>query len=265
MPSLAERHAALLAQLRAGGSGLVAFSGGVDSSLLLALARTALGRERVLAVTVDSPFVPRAELAAAQALAVQLDAPWEALAVDTLTVPALQTNPADRCYHCKKMLYCRLREIATARGLAMLLDGSNADDANEVRPGARAKAEVGAISPLQDARLTKAEVRALAREHGLPNADAPAQACLATRFPTGVRLTREGLRRVEQAESAVRAQGFHVVRVRDYFPCARVEVGQDELARARQEWPALAAKVQEFGYQQLELDPHGYRCGSMNG
>lgn len=265
MPPLTEKRAQVLAQIRAGESALVAFSGGVDSSLLLALAGEALGRARVLAVTVDSPFVPRADIAAARALARGLKLSHEVAAIDPLTVPELQDNPIDRCYHCKKRVYTMLRELGRARNLAMLLDGSNADDAREYRPGARAKEELGAISPLLDAGLTKAEVRQLARELGLPNADTPAQACLATRFPTGARLTRAGLLRVERAEMAVRGMGFRVLRVRDHYPAARLEIGPVELPRARELGPELLAALLAAGYQQATLDPAGYRCGSMSG
>ena len=154
MTTYAAKREAVLARIRAGGSALVAFSGGVDSSVLLALAGEALGRDRVLAVTVDSPFVPRVDLAVARDLARNLDLPHEVVRLDPLALPELKNNPPDRCYHCKKRVYGALCELARARGLAVLLDGSNADDARDYRPGARAKEELGAISPLAEAGLT---------------------------------------------------------------------------------------------------------------
>lgn len=264
MSLLTEKRAQALARIRAGGSALVAFSGGVDSSLLLALAGEALGCDRVLAVTVDSPLLTRVELGVARELARGLKLEHEVAGFDPLALPELADNPPARCYHCKKKVYSMLREIARARGLAMLLDGSNADDAHDHRPGARAKAELGAVSPLQEAGLTKAEVRTLARELDLPNAKAPAQACLATRFPAGARLTREGLWRVEQAELMLRGLGFQVFRVRDHFPTARVEIALEEMPWVMIMREDMVVALREAGYQCATLDLAGYCGGGTN-
>lgn len=262
VPVGAERAGALLAAHQ---SVLVAFSGGVDSSVLLALALRACGRERVLAVTIASPFIPAAEVTAARALAARLDARHEVLPADPLSLPQLRDNPADRCYHCKKMLYSALLALARARGLAAVVDGSNADDSRDYRPGSRARQELGISAPLQEAGMTKAEVRATARALGLPNAEAPALACLATRFPAGTTLTPEGLARVAQAEAAVRALGFAAVRVRVHGDLARLEVPPADLPAAAGRAAELAAAVHTAGYRYAALDLDGYRTGSMNG
>lgn len=260
----AARWSRLREVLRGLPGAVVAFSGGVDSSLLLLAAREALG-DRVLAVTARSPFQAAGEPDAAREIAARLGVRWQLLPTDPLADPALRRNPPERCYLCKRALLLRLRALAEAAGGVAVLEGSNADDLRQHRPGRRAVRELGARSPLLEVGLVKSQIRALARAGGLPHWDRPAEACLATRVPFGEELTVERLRRVEAAERAVRARGFAVVRVRDHGALARVEVGADELPRLLE--PALraavAADLRAAGYAWTALDLDGYRSGSM--
>jgi pyridinium-3,5-biscarboxylic acid mononucleotide sulfurtransferase len=249
------------------GRALVAYSGGVDSHFLLSVCVDRLGPADVLAVTVDSPLLPHAELVAAEEQAAALGAPHLVVRRDELADPAIANNPSDRCYHCKRGRFLALREIAAERDFAHLLHGENADDAGDYRPGVRAACELGVIAPLADAGLTKAEVRALSRERGLPTWDRPAQACLASRFPYGTPLTAEGLARVEMAERALVEQlGPVQVRVRDHWPVARLEVAPADIARltAPDLREPVVARLLELGYLYVTVDLAGYRTGSLN-
>jgi uncharacterized protein len=245
----------------------VAYSGGTDSSYLLAVCLDVLGVEGVLALTADSPLTPRAELAETCALAGQLGAHHRVLPSDDLANPAIVANPPDRCYHCKFSRFGALLAIAHGEGFAHLIHGENADDAADYRPGSRAAEELGIHAPLREAGLTKAEVRTLSKERGLPTWDKPANACLASRFPYGTRLTAEGLARVEAAEEALRRLwGLRQLRVRDHFPVARIEVQPDEIARLAEPGlrPAAVEKLRALGYRYVTLDLDGYRMGSLN-
>jgi uncharacterized protein len=245
----------------------VAFSGGTDSSYLLAVCLDVLGAERVLALTADSPLSPRSELAEARALAAQLGARHQVIPLNDLANLEIVANPPERCYHCKFSRFGALRSLLEAEGLALLVHGENADDAMDYRPGSRAAQELGVRAPLREAGLTKAEVRSLSRARGLANWDRPANACLASRFPYGTRLTAEGLARVEQAEEALKqAWSLQHLRVRDHFPVARVEAPPDEIARlASPELRALAVtELRTLGYRFVALDLAGYRMGSLN-
>ena len=268
LPSLVNEKATRLRQILAElGSTAVAYSGGTDSSYLLAICLDVLGTDRVLALTADSPLTPRRELAEARDLAAQLGARHLVLPSDDLANPAIAANPPDRCYHCKFSRFGALLEVARARGLAHLLHGENADDVGDYRPGSRAAEELGIRAPLREAGLTKADVRALSRERGLPTWDKPANACLASRFPYGTPLTAEGLARVEAAEEALRrAWGLCQLRVRDHFPIARLEVPPEEIARlAQPEARAVAVEqLRALGYRYVTLDLAGYRMGSLN-
>jgi uncharacterized protein len=249
------------------GRAAVAYSGGTDSSYLLAAGVDVLGPENVLALTADSPLMPRAELAAAREVAAGLGARHVVLPHDDLSVEVIVANPPDRCYHCKFTRFDRLQDVARAEGFRHLLHGENADDAGDYRPGSRAAEELGVQAPLREAGLVKAEVRALARARGLPNWDRPADACLASRFPYGTRLTAEGLARVEAAEAALRRLwGIRHLRVRDHHPVARVEVPAGEIARLAQPEPrdGAVAALRALGYRYVALDLAGYRMGSLN-
>lgn len=261
----AARWTRLLDDLRALRGAVVAFSGGVDSSLLLLAARRALG-DRVLAVTARSALHPAGESEEAREIAARLGVPWRAIDTDDLADPAIRSNAPDRCYVCKKRLLGKLRAIAEGEGLPAVLEGSNADDLREHRPGRRAVEESDARSPLLEVGLTKAQVRALARTHGLPHWNRPAAPCLATRVPYGETLTVERLRRIDLAERALRARGFAVVRVRDHGAVARVEVGADELARLLEPdlRAAVAADLRAAGYTWTTVDLEGYRTGAMD-
>lgn len=246
---------------------VVAYSGGVDSSYLLAIALDLLGPENVLAVTVDSPLLPRSELATARKLARDLKAPHLVVWLDDLADPQVAANPADRCYHCKRGRFIALRAIAAERGFKHLVHGENLDDAGDYRPGARAARELNVRAPLAEVGLTKAEIRALSQERGLFTWDMPARACLGSRFPYGTPLTVEGLARVEAAERFLEDEfGLVQFRVRDHHPVARLEVEAQEIIRlaAPGVRERIVAELGELGYRYVALDLGGYRMGSLN-
>ncbi len=231
---------------------VIAFSGGVDSSVLLHAALQALPG-RVLAVVADSPSLPRAELAQARQLAALLGAELEVVETQELELASYRANRGDRCYFCKRTLYAAMEQAARARGWTTLAFGEITDDLLDVRPGARAAAERGVLAPLSAAGFSKADVRAYARHFALPVADKPASACLASRIPVGTEVTRAALERIEAAEARVRALGFRVLRVRDHGERARVEVGDAERADSERLRPQLAAALEPLGFKQLEL------------
>lgn len=255
----------LRADLAGLGGALVAFSGGTDSTLLLKVAADVLG-DAVLAVTAASPLYPGRETVEARRLARRLGVRHRVIRTTELRNPAFAANPPLRCYHCKRELFATLRRIADAAGLRHVLDGSNADDAADYRPGARAGRELKVRSPLRDAGLTKADVRALSRALRLPTWDKPALACLASRFPYGDPIDAAGLARVGRAEDALRRLGFREVRVRHHGPVARVELAPGEIGRLTD--AGLRAKIsrrlKSVGYAYVALDLDGYRTGSLN-
>ncbi|MHB0877532.1 MAG: ATP-dependent sacrificial sulfur transferase LarE [Anaerolineae bacterium] len=242
----------------------IAFSGGVDSSLLLRVAVDTLGRDAVLAVTADSPLTARSELERAKQLAHDLGAQHLVVPSSEFEDERLRANPPDRCYICKRSRFEQLRRLAAASGYPHLADGTNVDDAADYRPGTRAAVELGVVSPLRDAGLTKADIRALSRSLGLPTADLPSFACLASRVPYGTRLEEAQLRRIEQSESLLADLGLRQYRVRDHGDVARLEVLPEDfsLVVANREW--LVASLRELGYTYVALDLAGYRMGSMN-
>lgn len=253
---------AILADL---GSVVVAFSGGADSAYLAHAAHRVLG-PRALAVTADSPSYPDAHRQLALRVASEFAIPHEIIRTGELARPEYRANPANRCYFCKDELYEHLIALARARGFATVADGSNADDRGDYRPGRQAAREHGVRSPLDEADLTKDEIRALSRAAGLPTWDVPASACLSSRIPYGSEVTEEKLRTIEQAEEVLRALGFRVFRVRHHDTLARLEIARDEMARALE--PATSARItaalRALGYVHVAIDLQGYRLGSLN-
>lgn len=245
------------------GSAVVAFSGGVDSSLVAALAARALG-ERALAVTAVSPALAAGELDGARHVAAAIGIAHETIATDELARAGYRANGRDRCYHCKTELYDRLADLARERGYAAVLSGANADDEGDWRPGLRAAAEHGVVHPLLEAGVGKAEVRALALGLRVPSADKPASPCLASRLPYGTPVDPATLAQVDRAERALKALGYRVLRVRHHGDLGRVELAADELPRALAEPAAVRAAVLGAGYGRVEISPEPFRSGSLN-
>ena len=255
----------LRAQLREIGSAAVAFSSGVDSTFLLRVAHEELG-ENVVAVTARSHSFPKRELDEAAAFCAREGVRHEIIDSEELDIPGFAENPPDRCYHCKKALFGKLVAFAQANGLAAVLEGSNMDDDGDYRPGRRAIMELGVASPLHDAGLTKAEIRVLSKRMGLPTADKPSFACLASRFPYGERITAAGLERVERAEQWLMDAGLGLaqMRVRSHGDMARIEVPPADIPRIAARAEEIAAALKSFGFAYVALDLQGYRTGSLN-
>jgi uncharacterized protein len=245
---------------------IVAFSGGVDSAYLAWAATHVLGRDRVLCITADSPSYPDHHRQLALAVARRFDLRHEIIRTHELERPDYSANPVNRCYYCKHELYTTLTRIAAERGFATIVDGTNADDRGDYRPGRQAAREFGVRSPLDEVGLTKMDIRELSRCVGLPTWDEPASACLSSRIPYNSAVTGDKLRMIERAERVLRDFGFRVCRVRHHDDLARVEIGVDELPRALE--PDLTARIvaaiEALGYRQVTIDPRGYRVGSLN-
>lgn len=262
---LRDREAAFFDRLRSLPSIVVAYSGGVDSAYLVWAATTVLGA-RALAVTADSPSYPARHRTIACDVARQFNFQHEIIHTAEMARAEYRVNAPDRCYHCKHELYSHLSRLASDRGYAAVADGSNADDRGDYRPGRRAAREFGVISPLDEAGLTKENIRALAKLAGLPIWDEPASACLSSRIPYHSEVSEEKLRAIEAAEDVLRQQGFRVVRVRHHGDVARLEVAPEELPRllAPDVAAGVDAAIRAVGFKHVAVDLRGYRLGSLN-
>lgn len=261
--TLEEKYARLQGRLRELGSLLVAFSGGVDSALLLKVAHDTLG-ERCVAATADSESYPREELAEARQIAAALGVEHLVVATNELADERYSANNPDRCYYCKATLFSELVPLAAERGLAAVAYGAMADDMGDHRPGHQAAREWQIVSPLVDAGLTKNEIRELSRRLGLATWDKPSFACLSSRVPYGQSIDAAQLRQIDEAERALRGLGFSGFRVRHHDTLARIEVPVADLAKALERREEMVAQLKAVGYVYVTLDLQGFRSGSMN-
>lgn len=244
---------------------LVAYSGGIDSTFVLKVAYDQLGNSTV-GVTAISPTFPAVELETATRVAKEIGVRHELIETDQLKIPAFTENDANRCFHCKTDLYQLMGRLRELRAPAVVVDGTNLDDLGDDRPGIKAAREWGVRSPLVEAGLSKADIRSLAKDLGLSNWDKPAAACLSSRIPRGITITREKLSRVEQAEEVLFAEGFRHCRVRDHGEIARIEVGQKELARMLdgERGTRVSRRMKELGFRFVTIDLEGYRPGGVS-
>lgn len=264
-PEVTAKLAGLRRGLRELESVLIAFSGGVDSTFLAKIAREELG-DRAVAVTARSETYPLFEYKEALDLARRIGIRHMTIETEELTLEAFRNNPPDRCYHCKRELFGRLRRLADEIGVRHVADGANVDDTGDFRPGMKAAAELGIVSPLKEAGFTKEDIRAVSKAMGLPTWDKPSYACLSSRFPYGQTIELEAVARVGEAEEFLRELGFRQLRVRHHGDIARIEVPPADVAALAAE-PArskVVARLRELGYKYVTLDMQGYRTGSMN-
>jgi uncharacterized protein len=242
---------------------VIAYSGGVDSTFLIKVAYDVLG-SNALAVTATSSTYPRRELEDAKRFAQQIGIPHVIIHSEELDIEEFSMNPADRCYYCKKELFRKIQKIAKKHHLAAVLDGSNADDMFDYRPGGKARKELSVISPLKEVGLGKQEIRELSAEMNLSSSEKPAFACLASRFPYGIEITKARLRQVEQAETFLFSLGIHQCRVRYHNDIARIEVAKPDFQNILTHADEIVKRFKKLGFMYITLDIEGYRTGSMN-
>ena len=262
-PELNEKYTALKRTIARYDSVIVAFSGGIDSSVVAYVAAEVLG-SRALAVTSGSPSLKRSDLALTSELADKWGMQHEIIVTDELAKADYRANPINRCFHCKTSLYEALARMAAERGVQQVVNGTNCDDLGDHRPGLIAAADFKVASPLVDAGFHKTDIRALAAELGLENADKPQAACLSSRFPYGSHITRARLAQVERAESVLAELGFRDYRVRHHEEVARLEIGSAEFARALEVASELNERIRACGYRFVAMDLAGFRSGSLN-
>lgn len=250
--------------LRAIDSAVLAFSGGVDSTFLLRVASRVLPKHKLLAVTATSATYTKEELASARKTAGQFGARHKVIKTDELKDKRFSANPPDRCYFCKKELFVKLAGLAKAEGLKFVIDASNVSDKADYRPGAKAKKELGVRSPLEEAGLSKEDIRQLSKKLGIKDWNRPALACLASRIPYGRNISEGVLRKVDGAERYLRNLGFPEVRVRHYNGLCRIEVEKKNLIRLLYQRDRVIDKIKKLGYNYVTLDLEGYRTGSLN-
>ena len=260
-----EKYTALKLYLASLGSAAVAFSGGVDSTLLLKIAHDVLG-DRAIAVTVSSAFIAHREIHEAESFCAENGIAQEVISVDESEIPHFTENPPDRCYLCKREIFSCILETARKHNITHVLDGSNVDDLGDYRPGLKALQELSIKSPLREVGLTKAEIRELSHDLGLPTWEKPSYACLASRFMYGERITREKLGMVERAEELLQGMGFRQMRVRLHGKMARIEILPEEFSRIVQDEirTRVYDELKGLGFSYVTLDMKGYRTGSMN-
>jgi len=246
-------------------SAVVAFSGGIDSTLVLAVANKVIGK-RILAVTAKSDSVPERELQAAQELTQTLNIKHKVVKTQEMSSPNYLKNPANRCYYCKSELYTKLATVASQYKITNIINGINLDDLGDHRPGITAAKEAGIISPLVESQFNKQDVRSLAREMGLSNWEKPALACLSSRIPYGQPVTSKKLSMIDEAEEIFLAEGFREVRVRHYGDMASIELLKTEIPSLMKNglYEKTIDRLKKIGFQKITIDPEGYRSGSLN-
>jgi uncharacterized protein len=258
-----EKMQALKETIAGRGSMLVAFSGGVDSTLLAVLAQEVLGNNTAC-ILLDSPVVPRSAIEQARKIASEYGLDLDIIPLSLMEHEEFRKNPANRCYICKKISAAYLRNRAEVLGLACIADGMNVSDKSEYRPGLAASTEEGIIHPFIESRITKQEIRQIAREYGLPVWQKPSAACLSSRIPYGEEITREKLRNIEAAEAFLADQGFGQHRVRVHGTMARIEVHKEDMGKILDMQTAVVKKLKSIGFSYVTLDLEGYRSGSMD-